>query len=678
MLIITQKVNKGDPVLGFFHDWIIEFAKHESNLTVLCLELGPHSLPSNIEVISLGKEKGYGKIRIIWNFLRVLVTRRYGKVFVHMNPEYIVLGGLWWRFRGTRIALWYTHKAVNLKLRIATFFAHTIFSASQESFRYRTSKLKVVGHGIDSNIFYPSSDFPKNPHIITVGRISPTKNYEPLIDAMEILVQSFPTLQLSIVGGPTSSSDQAYYEIIKEKVFEKKLENNIIFLGPISYEKVPDLYRAGTIFVNLSNTGSLDKAILEAMATGLFVVTSNEAMKTLIDQKYIVSGTTLSIADAIKLRISNGEGIDQGAIDYVREHHSLGVLIKKLDDEFIHPKKRICLFGIYDKNYSRNKILARGFEENGYEVIHCQVNPQEHSFISKYRQLIKEWRKIKHHDFEKIIVAFPGHSVVLLSLFLFPRRKIVFDFFVSLFNSDVEDREKHSSTSFRALYLWLLDFFSLHLAPRILIDTKSHRDFISGKFFVSSSKFRVLPVGSDETIVYPAEKENKETFVVHFHGTNTPLQGFSVILESAKILEDRSDIEFHVYGFFGKDTKNIRYFPRFPYENMSKVLGQADIVLGIFGTTKKAHLVVPNKVFEGLASSRPVITAKTEAIQELFGDTPPMVVCRQGKGEDLAKKIIFLKENPYERESIAHRGFDFFKQNLTPKILISRLIQKRL
>jgi glycosyltransferase involved in cell wall biosynthesis len=238
MLIITQKVNKEDPVLGFFHDWIIEFAKHESNLTVLCLELGSHTLPSNIKVISLGKEKWYGRLRILWNFLRVLASRRHDKVFVHMNPEYIVLGGLWWRLCGARIALWYTHKSVNFKLKIATWFSHVIFSASQESFRYKTSKLKVVGHGIDSGIFYPSSDFPKEHHIVTVGRISPTKNYEPLIDAMEILVKSFPALRLSIAGGPISSSDQAYYEIIKGRVFEKKLEKNIIFLGPVSYEKV--------------------------------------------------------------------------------------------------------------------------------------------------------------------------------------------------------------------------------------------------------------------------------------------------------------------------------------------------------------------------------------------------------------------------------------------------------
>ena len=45
LLIITQKVNKIDPILGFFHGWIIEFAKHFESITVICLEKGEYNLP---------------------------------------------------------------------------------------------------------------------------------------------------------------------------------------------------------------------------------------------------------------------------------------------------------------------------------------------------------------------------------------------------------------------------------------------------------------------------------------------------------------------------------------------------------------------------------------------------------------------------------------------------------
>ena len=58
LLITTQVVDQNDLFLGFFHGWLEEFAKHFEHITVICLKEGTHSLPENVEVISLGKERG--------------------------------------------------------------------------------------------------------------------------------------------------------------------------------------------------------------------------------------------------------------------------------------------------------------------------------------------------------------------------------------------------------------------------------------------------------------------------------------------------------------------------------------------------------------------------------------------------------------------------------------------
>ena len=99
LLIITQKVDKKDSILGFFHDWLLEFSKHQEKIIVLCLEKGDYKLPSNVSVFSLGKERSISKIRMLFNFYRLISSKRkdYDKVFVHMNPIYIVLGGLIWK-----------------------------------------------------------------------------------------------------------------------------------------------------------------------------------------------------------------------------------------------------------------------------------------------------------------------------------------------------------------------------------------------------------------------------------------------------------------------------------------------------------------------------------------------------------------------------------------------------
>lgn len=674
MLIITQKVNKNDSVLGFFHDWIIEFAKHVPKLTVICLEKGEYDLPSNVEVISLGKEKGYTKVKLLIRLCYLVLTKKYDKVFVHMNPEYVVLFGWLWRIFRKEISLWYTHKSVNLKLKVAVFFAHRIFSASPESFRFKTKKLKVMGHGIDSSVFYPAQNFPQKVHIISAGRISETKNYEPFLDAISLLDQENTfSFHVSIAGGPVSVADEVYLNKLQTLCRSKNIEHIVSFVGPIPYREVSDFYRQGTIFVNLSNTGSLDKAVLEAMACGLSVVTSNEAFQNLIDSKYLTTNNPETIKNTIKKFFDIGCGND--AIAYVQKNHSLTKLIQHIDDDFIHPKQ-VCFFGIYDPGYSRNRVLVRGLEENGYRVVECSVDPKKYSGFRKFIQLYKEWKRVKHNNFSFCIVGFPGHSVVWFAILLFGRKKVIFDFFVSLFNSNIEDREQYKKISFKGLYMWFLDYFSLLISRRILIDTYAHRDFISKKFFVRRKKFQVVYVGSDDSVVFPKKFQKEiDKFIVHFHGTNTPLQGFSVIQQAAKILESHKNIEFHIYGFSGEDTTNLKFFPRFPYEKMSDILSRADIVLGIFGTTKKAGKVIPNKVFEGLAAQKPVITRKSKAVFELFYEKPPMVLCRKGDSQSLSQAISLLAASKTLRNRYAEEGYLYFKEHLTPKILVASLLK---
>src|SRR3989344_1360403 len=130
ILICTQAVDRDDPALGFFIRWIEEMAKQCEHVLVICLRKGTHNLPKNVEVISLGERH---KIFRAFELCGIAWGRRneYDAVFVHMNPEYIAAAGWLWRLRGKKIVLWYTHKSVNMLLRIATLFANKILTASK-------------------------------------------------------------------------------------------------------------------------------------------------------------------------------------------------------------------------------------------------------------------------------------------------------------------------------------------------------------------------------------------------------------------------------------------------------------------------------------------------------------------------------------------------------------------
>lgn len=280
LLIITQKVDERDQVLGFMHRWIEEFAKHCESLLVICLEEGAHHLPENVRVLSLGKERRQSRIRYVLRFWYFVWRERHGydAVFVHMNQIYVILGWLLWRILGKKISLWYAHGAVSASLRIAGKMADVIFTSTASGFRIKSSKVRIVGQGIDTDHFAPVAR-PENPtpKIIMIGRLSPAKDQATLIQALELLAQSGEKFEASIIGSAGREGQEPYAQLLYRMVKEKHLETQVHFLGGVAHKEILAHLRQADIFVNTGLTGSLDKAGLEAMAAGLPMLTCNEA-----------------------------------------------------------------------------------------------------------------------------------------------------------------------------------------------------------------------------------------------------------------------------------------------------------------------------------------------------------------------------------------------------------------
>lgn len=286
LLIITQAVDMEDPVLGFFMRWIEEFSKHVERVEVICLKEGKHSLPTNVRVHSLGKDRVMASRFIYAIRFKMLIWKLrndYETVFVHMNPEYVVVGGVLWRMLGKRIGMWYVHRSVNLKLRIAAMLVDYIFTASPEGFGLSSPKLHVVGHGIDTARFHASvRPFGTPVRIVSVGRITPIKNLDTLIEATALLKKRGVNVYVTIIGAPISASDEAYQALLKGLVMERGISDRITFVGSVPHAHMSEQYHHFDISVNLSPTGGLDKTVLESMAAGLLVFVSNRGFIELL------------------------------------------------------------------------------------------------------------------------------------------------------------------------------------------------------------------------------------------------------------------------------------------------------------------------------------------------------------------------------------------------------------
>lgn len=179
----------------------------------------------------------------------------------------------------------------------------------------------------------------------------------------------------------------------------------------------------------------------------------------------------------------------------------------------------------------------------------------------------------------------------------------------------------------------------------------------------------------------------EENFSVLFWGNFIPLQGIEYIIQAAKKLEDNFDIKFQIIGGGQAENdvmklaeelrlNNLVFIERIALSVLPDFIRKADACLGIFGSTDKATRVIPNKVYEAIAMGKPVISGDTPAIRELFTDRENILLCQMADSDDLAEKILELKNNPELREKIAGGGYELFLERATPKVIGQELLDQ--
>jgi len=239
-------------------------------------------------------------------------------------------------------------------------------------------------------------------------------------------------------------------------------------------------------------------------------------------------------------------------------------------------------------------------------------------------------------NIKKYDVIFIGGIPQLIFPFIqFRLRKkvVIIDFFISIYDTLVNDRQVLSPSNPLSWILKMLDRKALTGADRVIVDTREHAVYFSRMFGVDPDKMTVLYLEADKQIYYPRNVDKphdlRDKFVVFFFGAMNPLQGAEVILESARILEEHGDIVFTIVGPYGKignfglysKLKNVRFAARWlPQAEIADYIAMSDVCLaGHFNAAvEKAARVIPVKAYSYLAMERPVIFGDNPANRELF------------------------------------------------------------
>lgn len=161
-----------------------------------------------------------------------------------------------------------------------------------------SANIDIIPNGIDLDKFHPvaNKELSGELKLLTVGRLSVTKRFEMLVGAVEILNKQGKKVRLTISGGG------GLLDELKKLVEQKKLTGIINLTGRIETEKMPDVYGAHDMFVSASMQEGMSNAMLEAMASGMPIITTKcEGVEELISDNGIVVRTDSaeSLAEAV-------------------------------------------------------------------------------------------------------------------------------------------------------------------------------------------------------------------------------------------------------------------------------------------------------------------------------------------------------------------------------------------
>lgn len=331
LLVIAQAVDREDPMLGFFHRWLEEFAMHFERIEVVCLYEGIHELPDNIRVHSLGKEKGE-KHRLLYalRFLSLAwkLRDRYDAVFVHMNQEYVLLAGWLWKLMRKPVYLWRNHYAGYWYTDIAALFCAKVFCTSQYSYTARYRKTTFMPVGIDTEQFYADEETRRVPgSILFLARMAPSKRPDILLHALAALAREGLSFTATFVGSPLPE-DGPYYESLKGFVWQEGIADRVSFLPSIPHSETSDLYRTHALFVNCSPSGMLDKTIFEATACGTTVIAASNDWRELVGEYYWFDGTKEALARTLGVLLQSSS--DLVPHNHIVDQNSLSALGKEL------------------------------------------------------------------------------------------------------------------------------------------------------------------------------------------------------------------------------------------------------------------------------------------------------------------------------------------------------------
>lgn len=289
---------------------------------------------------------------------------------------------------------------------------------------------------------------------------------------------------------------------------------------------------------------------------------------------------------------------------------------------------KVLYYGVHDDAYPRNsRIRGHLAERYGARVVVVARSRRRGRLVRALDDARGLWRGSRDVD---VIVVSEMRSSHAPWAWLASRLRgalLVVDCFIGLHETAVLDWGSVRPGSLRALRLRLLDRLAVRLADVALSDTEPRAESL--RRLGGSTPVVVLPVGAPAWARDLPPTDPGGTLRVLYYGNYIPLHGTETVIEALEMTVPHRSVELTLIGGGPRRdgirrlvdrsglSASCRFVDPVPESDLRAAIAESDVVLGVFGDSAKARSVVANKVWQGLACGRTVITQRSTALDEL-------------------------------------------------------------
>ena len=320
----------------------------------------------------------------------------------------------------------------------------------------------------------------------------------------------------------------------------------------------------------------------------------------------------------------------------------------------LYAGKHVLFITTKNLDYLRNTQEIAKLRESAASV--DVLGSSEKSYARRLLHVYGKLSTMSLKQYDTIFVGFAPQLILPLFGWRFRKKTVVIDFFISVYDTMIQDRKKWKDGSMLAKFCHWIDRSTLRKADRIISDTNAHGDYFAKEFDINRAQIETWYLCADRTIFYPRPQkkpaELQDKFVVLYFGSVQPVQGVDVIMQAMQLFANDPRIHFDFIGPIAQKVKkaegdNITYINWLSQPELAEAISRADLCLaGHFNRENgKANRTIPGKAYIYEAMEKPMILGDSPANHERYSASQEGITfVEMGDPEALRNAILSCME----------------------------------